>query len=78
MTWTEKSACLRDRYACLVGPLILLTGVSANSHSPSAPMLTGEAGLLLILLTVNRMAWLVSKHSKAPANPNNRYPPTRA
>lgn len=51
----QKRQLLKDRYYLMVGPLVLLVGVSLGSSEPSSTVLAWVAGVLLAGLTVNRL-----------------------
>lgn len=55
LTTKQKRQFLKDRFYLMVGPLVLLLGVSLTSSEPSSAVLAWMAGGLLAGLTVNRL-----------------------
>ena len=63
MTALEKSRMLRDRYAVMIGPLLLLMGVSLGSKTSAAPVLGCTAAVVLVAVTANWILWATGKLS---------------
>lgn len=55
MTAAEKRQYLKDCYHLMVGPLLLLLGVSLSSSDSSSTVLAWVSGVLLVVLTANRL-----------------------
>jgi hypothetical protein len=55
MTTKQKRHFFKDRYALMVGPLLLLLGVSLASANPYSDLLAWVSGFTLTALTVNRL-----------------------
>ncbi len=55
LTTHQKRQFLKDRYYLMVGPLLLLLGVSLPSSEPTSTVLAWVAGILLAALTVNQL-----------------------
>ena len=55
LTTYQKRRFLKDRYYLMVGPLLLLLGVSLASPEPLSIVLAWVSGILLVGLTVNRL-----------------------
>ncbi|WP_417232010.1 hypothetical protein [Brevundimonas sp.] len=55
MTLSDKRQFLKSRYYLMVGPLVLVLGVSLGSAEPSSVYLAAVAGLWLAVLTINRI-----------------------
>ena len=55
MTTSAKRWLMKDRYYLMVGPLILVLGVSGASSEPSSVFLTWTAAVVLGALTLNRI-----------------------
>ena len=72
MTALEKSRMLRDRYAVIVGPLLLLIGVSLGSTTSAAPVLGWTAAVVLIAVTANWLLWATDTRSQAEDSPVER------
>lgn len=55
MTMSQKRILLKERYHLMVGPLVLLLGVSLASSEPSSGLLGWVAGIVLAVATINRI-----------------------
>lgn len=51
----QKRQLLKDRYYLMIGPLILVLGISLPSSDPASTRLAWVAGALLVGLTINRI-----------------------
>jgi hypothetical protein len=54
MTTKQKRQFFKDRYALMLGPVLLLLGVSLWSSNPYSDLLAWVSGFMLAALTVNR------------------------
>ncbi|WP_284222543.1 hypothetical protein [Brevundimonas denitrificans] len=55
LTMRQKRQLLKDRYHLMVGPMLLVLGVSLATSEPSSMVLAWVAGTFIFGLTVNRI-----------------------
>ena len=55
LTMRQKRQLLKDRFHLMVGPLILVLGLSLSSSDLASTGLAWIAGALLVALTINRI-----------------------
>ena len=55
MTMSQKRLFFKERYRVMVGPLVLLLGVSLASSEPASGLMVWVAGLILAVTTINRI-----------------------